>query len=121
MEGSEVIDRKLKRLCENDRRQQVDGIPDAAVAENPVNRGEQRHGDTSRQATFDPCGDGIDLDWNAQPAHFRGNSSSGYLGLSGDDLNGFRLYGNHFMLLVWENVAEPANRTHDHQQGAYYA
>ena len=62
-----MLRRKLERPGIDHCRQQVDGVPDTAMPENTVKRGECRHGYASRQAASDPSRDGVNLDGEPSP------------------------------------------------------
>lgn len=66
-----MFHRGLKRLGIDQGDQQANGVPDAAMADEPVHRGKHGHGDASGEPALDPRRDRIDLNGEQRPMRLR--------------------------------------------------
>ncbi len=95
--------------CVETAGEQIDGIPDAAIEDQPVKHGQQSHGDPARQSALHSGGDGIDLQRkpgaldllrDRQPLNFRCGATAGFCR---------RNDRNFDVVLVRKHLAKPAN------------
>ena len=114
----QVIHRKVQRVGVHHRGQQVNRIPDAAVRQQAEGAGQHGHRDASGQSAFNTRRHRINFDRNAQPLHFR--SGAGDLRPRRDDLHFFRFDRRRFVMLMRQHIAEPADRSHQHQNAAHH-
>src|SRR5215470_10085548 len=97
---------------------QVDGIPEAVLAENAVETGEHGHGHAARESALDACGDGIGFEWKQGARELRSNVDALNFAAGGGDGNNFFFNGNFDVLFVRENVEEPADTSGNEENGA---
>src|SRR5215470_9487253 len=116
MEGLEVLHRELERLRKDNRREQVDGVPDAAMRQKAVEHSEQGHGNAACQSSLDPRLDWVNFDGDSRPSQLWHDSR--YFMPLGDDPRDFWLHRHGLVTFVGQYLTEPSNRTRDGQDGA---
>jgi len=109
---------KLQGLGIARRGQQVDRIPDAPLLDEAVKTCERRHGHAAREASFDSCGHWIGFERQQRPRKLRRDRQAFNRAPRGRDRSRALRYCQLLLLLVREDIPEPANAARNKENPA---
>src|SRR5712692_1541509 len=109
MERTERCGPELEGLSISRRCEQVNGIPNAPLLEKTVKACEYGHGHAASQPTFDSCRHRIRFEWKQSPGELWRHRQPFDFAPGSRGHGHFRFDFNRLLLLVREDISEPAD------------